>query len=69
MDSGLAAEIGLLGGVLHAAQDDGQHHAGDEEDPYAVNCYFHVVRRRRILFFFFRSWIGSFEEGTIMPQS
>lgn len=29
MDSGLAAEIRLLGGVLHAAQDDRQHHAGN----------------------------------------
>jgi len=29
MDSGLAAEIRLLGGVLHAAQDDRQHHTGN----------------------------------------
>lgn len=69
VDSRLAAEVGLLGGVLHAAQDDRQHHAGDQEDPYAVNCYFQVVWRCRIFFLFFRSWIAGFQEGTITPQS
>lgn len=40
----LAAEVRLLGGVLHTAHDDGHHHAGDEEDPYAVNGYLQVIR-------------------------
>lgn len=69
VDSRLAAEVRLLGGVLHAAQDDRQHHAGDQEDPYAVNCYFQVVWRCWIFLFLFRSWIAGFREGIIMPQS
>lgn len=69
VDSGLAAEVRLLGGVLHAAQDDCQHHAGDQEDPYAVNCYFQVVWRCGKFLFLFRSWIAGFWEGIIMPQS
>lgn len=69
MDCRLAAEVRLLGGVLHAAHDDCQHHAGNQEDPYAVNGYLQVVWGGRVLFFLLRSWIGSLEEGTTTPQS
>lgn len=60
----LAAEVRLLGGGLHPAQNDRHHHAGDQEDPYAVNGYLQVVWGSCDLLFSHGSWSAEHRRGT-----
>lgn len=42
----LAVEVTLLGAALHLVDDDGAHHAGDEEGPGAIDDDLQVEWRR-----------------------